>query len=155
MQCQVGSLAQPWCLLQAWSSHSACHFPIRSRGLLFPLAIPSSVEQNDCNSTGEGEGGGRHFPPDGPLEEPRCNCESFPLDGTRGLELVAGLRPNADQCHDRDLIVPWASVTQYMITRTKPPGVVEHNRECLQQFTCRLTQLWQQIHQHRDHRLLK
>lgn len=27
--------------------------------------------------------------PDGPLEERRCNCESFPLDGSRGPELVA------------------------------------------------------------------
>lgn len=130
IQCQLGSLAQPGCWAQ--SSHSACHSAIRSRGLLFPLTIPSSVEQNDCNSAGEGAGGGRHFP----LVEQRCNCESFPLHGAQGPELVAGPRPNTDQRCYRAV----TSVTQYVITRTNPLGVIEHSKECLQQFKRHLPQ---------------
>lgn len=136
IQCQVGSLAQPGCWAQ--SSHSACHSAVRFRCLLFPLTILSSVEQNDCNSAGEGIGGGRHFLLDGPLEEQRCNCESLPLHGAQGLELVAGLRPRADQCQRGYCAM--TSITQYLIAQTNSPGVIKHNRECLQQFTPHLTQ---------------
>lgn len=70
-------------------SSATVHITLPSDPEAFSLTIPSSVEQNGCNSAGEGGGGGRHFPLDGPLEEQRGNCESLPLHGARGPEPVA------------------------------------------------------------------
>lgn len=152
IQCQVGSLAQPGCWAQ--SSHSACHSAIRSRCLLFPLTILSSVEQNDCNSAGEGGGGGRHFPLDRPLEEQRCNCESFPLHGAQGLELVAVPRPKAHQCQTERLLCH----DQHYTVSDNPNQLPRGDRAQERMFTAICTSLntvWQQIHRHCDHQVSK